>query len=147
MPTGKFLSKAEGVQARKQHRQPCSDCPFLRDAVPGWLGGDEPGAFVGLAHLNSEMQCHVLLGAQCAGGAVYRANICKRVTLPLLTLPADKVKVFGNPMEFVEHHLRVKGKVTKAKVAKECREGMTAAMTRILAAPTVDDDGPDEDED
>jgi hypothetical protein len=51
------------------------------------------------------MDCHVLEGAQCAGAAIYRSNVCKRViNKSLLILPADKNSVFASRAEFLSHH-------------------------------------------
>jgi len=43
---------------------------------------------------------------QCAGLAVYRRNICKspRPGSGALVLDSDKLNVFANPMEFMDHH-------------------------------------------
>lgn len=51
------------------------------------------------------MCCHVLKGAQCAGLAIYRANVCKSPRDPnAIKLPADREKVFATPMEFRMQH-------------------------------------------
>ncbi len=35
----KFISSEDAVQAKCQHTTPCSDCPWRRDSLNGWLGG------------------------------------------------------------------------------------------------------------
>ena len=45
------------------------------------------------------------MGAQCAGAAIYRANVCKSPRDgSLLKLPADRETVFADKSEFWEHH-------------------------------------------
>lgn len=100
-----LVSSDEARPARGQHKQPCSDCPFARTALAGWLGSDTPASWMKMAHGETRMECHTLIGAQCAGAAIYRANVCKKPRDPaLLTLPADRVKVFAGPPEFLRHH-------------------------------------------
>jgi hypothetical protein len=103
---GKLLSDADAVPAKGQHKSPCSDCPFRKDALSGWLGAEtDPNQYLNLVRFNADIGCHVLRGAQCAGAAIYRTHTCQ---LPppgrnLLKLPASD-KVFKTPMEFIEHH-------------------------------------------
>jgi len=95
----------QAVRARRQHTKPCSDCPFARTALPGWLAGELPENWVRMAHGETRFECHTRIGAQCAGSAIYRANVVKRVhDSETLSLPADKERVFATPMEFLEHH-------------------------------------------
>jgi hypothetical protein len=57
------------------------------------------------AHGECEVECHTLTGVQCAGIAIYRANVCKTPRDPkILRLPTDREKVFANPTEFRTHH-------------------------------------------
>lgn len=101
----KLISFEEGTVVKKQHSKPCSDCPFLRDALPGWLAGTSPKEWMAMAHGETLFECHVLLGAQCAGSAIYRANVCK-VTKDqhILKLRPDRKLVFASPAEFLDHH-------------------------------------------
>lgn len=55
-------------------------------------------------HNNTQVDCHTRNGAQCAGIAIYRKNVCQMVDPPNLELPADRETVFGNRMEFEKHH-------------------------------------------
>jgi hypothetical protein len=93
------------VPAKGQHLRPCSDCPWRRDALPGWLGGSTARAWVSEAHGDGVMDCHVLIGAQCVGAATYRANVVKAPRDPrALRAEKDKGRVFATPQEFIDHH-------------------------------------------
>lgn len=106
MPKRKqILSIDEGKPATKQHKSPCSDCPFARKAVSGWLGGLTPEQSALQAAGEVKIDCHVHLGVQCAGAAIYRSNTCKSPRdKSLLILPRDTTKVFKNHIEFIAHH-------------------------------------------
>ena len=90
-----------------QHKKPCKDCPWRRNAVNGWLGSLSAEEWVAAAHQEARIDCHINVepATQCAGAAIYRANILK---LPryaeILVLPKDREKVFCTPMEFLDHH-------------------------------------------
>lgn len=100
-----LISSEEGNKVSKQHHKPCSDCPFSRDSLSGWLGGGSAKEFITIAHSDESYGCHVKIGAQCAGMGIYRANVgkCPR-NVETLKLPQDKSRVFSTPMEFLEHH-------------------------------------------
>lgn len=93
-----------------QPRRPCSDCPWARTALPGWLGPLTAHEWLALAHGGGRSQCHATKGPgnrswACAGYAIYQANVCKAPDHPLaLTLPADRERVFSSPAEFAAHH-------------------------------------------
>jgi hypothetical protein len=100
-----LLTTEDAQPATHQHKRPCSDCPWARASLSGWLGGPTVQDWLGEAHGDGRIPCHVHDGAQCAGSAIYRKNICKRVHDPeVLKLPADRVTVFATPMEFAAHH-------------------------------------------
>ena len=99
-----MITSEEAKPSNKQHRKPCEDCPFRRKSIPGWLGGYSPDQFLQMAHGETKYNCHSVGNQQCAGMAIYRANICK---IPrdktILVLPKNK-DVFSWPTEFKEHH-------------------------------------------
>lgn len=102
---GKLIARDQAKRSDKQHREPCSDCPFRRDALAGWLGGNTPEEFVQMAHTDAPYPCHTVIGPHCAGLATYRANICKSPRDPkAFTLPQNKITVFAWPTEFIAHH-------------------------------------------
>lgn len=63
--------------------------------------------FLDHAHSESVMDCHMGDGThQCAGAAIYRANVAKLTRHPdlIMTLPANRELVFASPDEFKQHH-------------------------------------------
>ena len=98
------------TEEKKQHITPCDDCPWARKAIPGWLGDDSVARWLNVAHGHGRMFCHTRTinrkAAQCAGAAIFRANVCQGVDPGNLSLPPDKVRVFSWDTEFAEHHLR-----------------------------------------
>jgi hypothetical protein len=100
-----LVSSDEATVATRQHTKPCGDCPWRRDSLAGWLGTDTPEEWLQNVHGEARIECHTKIGAQCAGAAIYRANVCKLVRDPeALKLPADRTRVFARPSEFIEHH-------------------------------------------
>lgn len=101
----KLISSDQAKPSTKQHKKPCSDCPFRRDSLAGWLGGETSEFFVSFAMGEGVYPCHVKVGPQCSGMAVFRANICKSPrNKEVLELPRDRETVFSWPNEFIEHH-------------------------------------------
>lgn len=102
----KLISSDETTKAKVQHGDPCSDCPLRRNSLNGWLGDTgTPEEWAAALHSDSPMNCHVLKGAQCAGAAIYRGNVCKSPRdKTILVLPSDRKTVFSGPGEFVAHH-------------------------------------------
>lgn len=97
----KVRSYSEGVTAQT----PCEDCPFSRESMPGWLGGGTVDEWLALAHGEVSSECHVKHTQQCAGLAIYRANVGKRPRDPLLLrLPSNKKACFSTIREFIAHH-------------------------------------------
>lgn len=99
------ITSDEAKPATRQHKKPCVDCPWARRALRGWLGKMPADGWVQAAHGETYIECHVHTGVQCAGAAIYRANVCKLPRHPeALRLPADRVLVFASPTEFLTHH-------------------------------------------
>lgn len=100
-----LISSEEAVPATEQHKRPCSDCPMARKSLPGWLGGSTVSQWLSVLHSDSRLNCHVLEGAQCAGGAIYRANVGKRPRDgSVLRLVPDEETCFSSAEEFAAHH-------------------------------------------
>lgn len=102
----KLISSAEAKHAKCQHTTPCSDCPWRRDSLQGWLGGESAEQWRRTAHSDALVECHSLTGAHCAGIAIYRANVVKRVDFPGLRLLGNTALVFDHPDQFINHHDR-----------------------------------------
>lgn len=101
----KFITTEEAIRTKLQHKKPCADCPFARTAINGWLGGNTPEEFLTVAHFDGRIDCHSTTNQQCAGAAIYRANVCKQVIDPnILELEFNKEIVFATPTEFLNHH-------------------------------------------
>lgn len=106
----KLISSDEARQAAGQHTRPCSDCPWSRQSLNGWLGGESIEAWLAQARSDHSIECHTLHGAQCAGAAIFRANTCKTSRdSAVLSLPADRTRVFASPEEFRGHHSALPG--------------------------------------
>lgn len=104
----RLITYETAVRAKVQHTTPCSDCPWARTALPGWLGGDTVEGWLRSAHGEHVIECHTQTNAHCAGIAIYRKNVVKSVSFPNLLLQADPYKVFVSPIEFRNHHNRKK---------------------------------------
>jgi len=94
----------EAVEGKCQHKKACSDCPWAKTAMPGWLGALSAEEWIEVAHADNEVPCHAIKNTQCAGLAIYRANMSKLPRNPdVLVLPPDRENVFSY-FEFLEHH-------------------------------------------
>lgn len=111
-----MTSSDDAVTGKRQHTQPCHDCPMRRNSIPGWLGDSTPEEYRTLCHSDHEVPCHAVRGMHCAGVAIYRTNVVKRAAF---RLPADHVAVFSTPMEFVEWHSDPKASFAKLQAEKE----------------------------
>lgn len=120
----------DSTEVDKPLTKPCEDCPFRRKSLAGWLGAATPADYCHMAHTDVliECHCHTKDGkpVQCAGAAIYRANVAKRVDPPGLRLPKDAKKVFTSPVEFLEHHSK------KKLTTKQVQQMMVDAMHRRM---------------
>jgi len=109
---GKQVIIAAEARTRKTDlRAPCSDCPWARRALPGWLGGLTADQWIVLAHEDGTAECHTTKYPsgefhQCYGLAQYRRNVCKLPRDPRIrrVKEADLESVFGSAGEFLQHH-------------------------------------------
>lgn len=104
--------------AVSQHTTPCGECPFRRQAWPGYFGSNEPENFSLLSMSDARMPCHPTVdyedqdwevlqedSPECAGRAIMMANMAKRPRdRDRMVLEQDKVKVFSTITEFNEWH-------------------------------------------
>lgn len=102
---GQLKTFDEAKPAARQHTSPCSDCPWARKAVKGWLGNMTVEGWLNAVHGEALVDCHTVSNQQCAGSAIYRANVCKSPRRnDVLRLKADRIKVFASRDEFRAHH-------------------------------------------
>jgi len=102
-------------------KEPCRDCPFRREAAPGWLGEETPEGFMWTVMSDAAMPCHCTIDYEdpdwkesfvangkaehCAGALIFFSNICKLSRDPERPrLPADHENVFSLQSEFLEYH-------------------------------------------
>ena len=119
------------IKRDTQHVKACKSCPFSRTCTPGELGGSPITTYLGQIAGPFFLPCHSIenykgnnetihdckVGGQCAGTAVFRANIGVDSMMPdaLLHLPAlSDPNVFATLPEFIKHHVP---DATDAKVA------------------------------
>lgn len=109
-----LVNGEEAEPCEKQPTAACSDCPWSRKALKGWLGSLSTDEWLEVAHGESSAACHALKSPDgdewvCAGLAIYRANVAKSPRDPsALRLPSDREKVFGSRDEFRKHHEKEK---------------------------------------
>ncbi len=112
MKRRQLITTDEAKQSCGQHKKPCSDCPWARRSLAGWLGGFPLRDWLLAAHSEERIECHTKRGfdkdtPQCAGAAIYRSNVAKLPRDPsILILPKDVEIVFATPMEFERHHAK-----------------------------------------
>lgn len=97
----------------------CKQCPWSRTVEPGALGGSPPETYLGQAAGPFILPCHLHCDfddpdwkaktvdtPQCAGAAIYRANVGMAQYLPpqVHRLNPDVDTVFATSVEFLAHH-------------------------------------------
>ena len=98
-------------------KEPCNECPWRRDHMPGWLGGYQAEDFVNQVQRDGPpLPCHKTIPgdgtnarAMCAGALIFMKNSCKGANHPdygdaLSTVEKDTEKVFQWPQQFLDHH-------------------------------------------
>jgi len=97
-------------------KTPCNDCPWRRVSAPGWLGPHSPEEWLTTVHGEGGIACHKTITneqwddpgmRQCAGAAIYRANVHKLPINPTIARSEqDHEKIFSLDREFLSHHRR-----------------------------------------
>lgn len=105
----RLISSRDATDAQGQHRRPCSDCPWSRESLEGWLGSLSVEEWLQVAHTGGGADCHALRGAQCAGMAIYQRHVCVLPREPsqrelVQSVERDTERVFSGPEEFRKHH-------------------------------------------
>lgn len=99
-----LITYDKAQKTAKQHKKPCSDCPFARTALRGWLGTMTAQEWMGAVQGEGIIDCHTT-DKLCAGSAIFRANVCKSLRDPdAFELEPDRKLVFANYQEFLLHH-------------------------------------------
>jgi hypothetical protein len=101
-----------------QREKSCGSCPFSKTSKPGGLGGSPIQVYLGQIIGPFFLPCHAqkeykgndtgIQSEQCAGAAVFRANlgIADRMPDMLLHLEAGSdPNVFETMPEFIKHHV------------------------------------------
>jgi len=101
-----WISAEEATPVTRQITRPCSDCPWRRDALEGWLGSMTARDWIDVALSEATADCHAHTGEiACAGLAIFRSNIAKRLRDPdAFRVDADRRAVFATPLEFLAYH-------------------------------------------
>lgn len=99
--------------------KPCSQCPWRRTAMRGFLGPHTPQEWIEQIHAEGPIACHQTIPddldgwdawrspgiRQCAGAARFRANVIKRPRHPKIAVGPTDVTVFATNDEFISYHL------------------------------------------
>lgn len=95
---------------------PCNDCPWRRNATPGWLGPYTAHEWADAAHREGAVACHQTIPegggwgpktVQCKGMAIFRANVFKQPrNRTIETGPRDVDRVFTDEREFIIYHTK-----------------------------------------
>lgn len=105
----------------KKRKAPCAECPYSRACPPNALGNSPPEVYVGQGQGPFWLPCHMDVDfddpnwkidytrQQCAGAAIYRANIGADKLMPdsLHRLPPEDATVFKTPAELLAHHKQI----------------------------------------
>jgi hypothetical protein len=118
-------------------KQPCNDCPWRRNAKPGWLGPYDADRWLEIAHGEAPIACHKTIPPgggwaqntqQCRGAAIFRANVCKNPRNPSIeTGPRTRSRVFSTNAEFKDYH-------EGSTMAQERRVSIGGTREQIAAA-------------
>lgn len=101
-----------GFDGQPSVATPCNECPWRRDAEPGYLGPHSPEEWLTLAHFDTPIACHKTIktplrwegASQCAGAAAFRANVAKSPRDPRVARGPARADVFASNQEFLDHH-------------------------------------------
>ena len=107
---------------KSDRKKPCKECPFARNnnLTGSKPGGADPTTYIGQSEGPFWLPCHMekeyvgkqtdpLKVNQCAGAAIYRANVGVASKMPsqLLHLPENKEDVFASHAELLSHYVKI----------------------------------------
>ncbi|MDX5979558.1 DUF6283 family protein [Vreelandella alkaliphila] len=85
-------------------KKPCRDCPFRKDSMEGWLGGERMTEIIAA----DSFVCHKKRDHQCAGHMLLKGSdsafvsLAKRMGIPLLL--TGRPLVFDSEADCIKHH-------------------------------------------
>lgn len=85
-------------------KAPCQDCPFRKDSLRGWLGGDRTAEILAA----DSFVCHKKTDMQCAGHMLINGDenafvmLARRLRIALNLSGTEKV--FANKAACIQHH-------------------------------------------
>lgn len=107
------------TEFKSKRKKPCKECPFARknNLTGSYPGGASPLTYIGQSIGPFWLPCHMEKEYegkntdpssvnQCAGAAIYRANVGVASKMPkqILSLPENKKEVFETHSEFLSHY-------------------------------------------
>lgn len=112
-----------------KQKNPCPQCPFRKNALPGWLGDYTPKEVIDTINHEEAFLCHTQIDYSdpdwketqapfapvCAGQLMMTRRMCKLPRDPehsaavKAIVPSDEI--FKNHREFIEHHQRGRDEV------------------------------------
>lgn len=92
-----------------EHTEPCSECPWRKEAPAGWLGGVEKFYYSDAIAAGEIPNCHKSTTAFCAGACSVMANMIKipfkqEGAAPAVTTVGKREDTFSHFANFHQHH-------------------------------------------
>ena len=145
MPPKPEDNPCEAWKARHR-KSPCDECPFGRKAKVKTLGGSTVETYIGQLHGPFWLPCHTdpnyadkasdpEIVSQCAGAAIFRANLGLSDKLPTMlnTCQKDAELSFTSLEDFVKHHTGESRAITDRDILEHLRAEMTEVVGETLA--------------
>ena len=72
-------------------KRPCKECPYMKDSMPGYFGGNDPAEYALAMHLDTVVPCHMKSTyfeddveeiVMCTGHLLSQRKVCKRSVHP-----------------------------------------------------------------
>lgn len=101
------------MQAKLKHTSPCKECPWRKNSLQGFLGGNSAEQYADHLQFNVIPECHLhstyeddetgelVEGVLCAGALATSANAC---ILPRYAEQAEAREVVGKREDCFQHH-------------------------------------------
>lgn len=105
-----------------RHKKPCSDCPFKKESLPGWMGGFSLDSYAQPPSVGMPTSCHQAdFGSRspkttfCAGSCAVIANdaeLERHVIYPAVDEVGPREDCFPSVEAFVQHHQEMHRKMS-----------------------------------